>query len=134
LPATAIRYTECVSEPVAIVVSTGNSVDYCAMSRALRDMDGIDWIRRGQPLPQNCATRQLSGNPERVRRGERTEGPSAFQDWFGRNLRSEVSEDAIGLGEYGKTLTVLYGIELPEESDEDSDDEVIEAWPPRHRR
>jgi len=134
LPATAIRYTECVSEPVAIVISTGNSVDYCAMSRALRDLDDINWIRKGQSLPRNCATRQLSGNPERIRRAERVEGASAFQDWFGGNLRSEVSEDAIGLGEYGKILTVLYSIELPEDSDEDSDEQVIEAWTPRHRR
>ena len=134
LPATAIRYTECVSEPVAIVVSSSNNIDYCAMSRALRDVDGIDWIRRGQPLPQTCTTRELNRNLEGVRRGERVEGASAFQDWFGGNLRREVSEDAKGLGEYGKTLTVLYGIELPEDNDEDSDEEVIEAWTPRHRR
>ena len=42
LPGTAIRYAECVPEPVAIVVSTGNSVDYCAMSRALENLDDID--------------------------------------------------------------------------------------------
>jgi hypothetical protein len=134
LPATAIRYTECVAEPVAIVISTGNDVDYCAMSRALRDVDDIDWIRKGQQLPRYCATRRLNGSPERVRRGERVEGASDFQDWFGGNLRSDVSEDAIGLGEYGKTLTVLYGVELPEDSDEDSDEKMIEAWTPRYRR
>ena len=29
LPATAIRYAECTREPVAVIVSSGNSVDYC---------------------------------------------------------------------------------------------------------
>jgi hypothetical protein len=39
----------------------------------------------------------------------------------------------IGLGSYGKTLTVLYGIELPDEDDQD-DDSLQESWTPRSRR
>jgi hypothetical protein len=39
----------------------------------------------------------------------------------------------IGLGSYGKTLTVLYGIELPDEDDQD-DDSLQESWTPRFRR
>ena len=42
LPATAIRYAECTREPVAVIVSSGNSVDYCVMSNALREIHGID--------------------------------------------------------------------------------------------
>ena len=41
LTATAIRYTECTPDPVAIVISSGNKVDYATMSRPLRDIDGI---------------------------------------------------------------------------------------------
>jgi hypothetical protein len=37
----------------------------------------------------------------------------------------------MGLWVYGKTLTVMYGIELPEE--DDNDDDIIESWTPRHR-
>ena len=120
LAATAIRYTECSPDPVAIVVSTGNSVDYGAMSRSLRDIDGIDWIRKNQPLPRDCVTRTLNSDPERVKRSDRIGGELAFQDWFGGALRIKVSEDAIGLGEYGKTLTVLHGIELPEDRDDEN--------------
>jgi hypothetical protein len=131
LTATAIRYTECAPDPTAIVISSGNKVDYAAMSRSLRGIDGIDWIRKNQPLPRDCATRALNSDPERVRRSDRVESESAFQDWFGGDLRIKVSEDAMGLGGYGKTLTVLYGIELPEE--DDNDDDIIESWTPRHR-
>jgi Zn-dependent peptidase ImmA (M78 family) len=132
LTATAIRYTECTPDPTAIVISSHNKVEYAAMSRSLRDIDGIDWIHKNQPLPHDCVTRTLNGDPERVRRSERVERDSAFQDWFGGDLRIKVSEGAIGLGGYGKTLTVLYGIELPAEDDNDED--IAESWTPRHRR
>jgi hypothetical protein len=135
LPATAIRYTECTHEPVAIIVSTGTCVDFCIMSKALRECDGIDWVRKKQPLPPNSATRTFNGNQAQVRRAERVEGESAFQDWFGGNLRITVREDVVGLGSYGKTLTVLHGIELPEDADEDDDeDNLAESWTPRFRR
>jgi len=38
----------------------------------------------------------------------------------------------IGLGSYGKTLTLLYGIELPDEDDQD-DDSLQESWTPQFR-
>lgn len=132
LPATAIRYAECTREPVAVIVSSGNKIEYCAMSSALKEVDGIDWLRRNQPLPHDCITRELNGDPARVRRSDRTNGESAFQDWFGGTHRIAVTEEAVGLGSYGKTLTVLHDIELPEEIDDD--DTIEEAWAPRFRR
>jgi Zn-dependent peptidase ImmA (M78 family) len=136
LPATAIRYVECTHEPVAIVVSTGTSVDFCMMSKALRECDGIDWIRKKQALPMGCTTRTFNSDPDKIRRAERVEGESLFQEWFGGNLRITVTEDVIGLGGYGKTLTVLHGIELPEDADDLDEDEekIAESWTPRFRR
>jgi hypothetical protein len=135
LPATAIRYAECAREPVAIIVSTGNSVDFCVMSKALEECDGIDWIRKNQALPLGCATRGFNGEPARVRRAERLESESAFQEWFGGDMRVTVKEDVLGLGSYGKTLTVLHEIELPEDDDSDDDEEKLsESWSPRFRR
>jgi len=133
LPATAIRYTECTREPVAIVISTGNSIDFCFMSSALREIEGIDWIRKNQPLPRNCVTQEFNSDPARGRRSERIAGEAAFQDWFGGGNRITVIEEVRGLGNYGKTLTVLHGIELPEEP-EDDDEALEESWTPRFRR
>lgn len=133
LIATGIRYVECSSEPVAVIVSAGASIGFCMMSEALKQIDGIDWIRKNQPLPTSCVTRELNSDPARVRRSVNAEGTSAFQDWFGGRNRITVTEEAIGLGSYGKTLTVLYGIELPEESEDDSGS-IEESWTPRFRR
>ncbi len=134
LPATAIRYAECTREPVAVIVATGASIDFCALSPPLREMDGIDWVRRNQPLPWNSVTRRFNNDASRVQRADRDEGESALQDWFGSQHRIKVIEEVIGLGAYGKSLTILHGFELPEVRDEDDDDALEESWTPRFRR
>jgi Zn-dependent peptidase ImmA (M78 family) len=133
LTATAIRYTQCSSEPVAVVISTGASIDYCFMSDALRDFDDIDWIRKRQSLPRTSATFAFNQEPARVRRADRIEDESDLQLWFGGPRNIEAREDVIGLGSYGKTLTVLHRIEPPDEA-EDDDETLIESWTPRLRR
>lgn len=133
LTATAIRYTQCSSEPVAIVISSGGSIEYCFMSEALRDFDDIDWIRKRQALPRPSATFAFNREPVRVRNAERAVGQSDFQLWFGGPRSIELQEDVVGLGRYGKTLTVLHGVAPPDEA-EDDDDALIESWTPRLRR
>ncbi len=38
--ATAIRYAQLVDIPAAIIVSTGQTIDYCFMSKSLEEIDG----------------------------------------------------------------------------------------------
>jgi hypothetical protein len=132
LPATAIRYAQCSRDATAIAVSTAGRIDYCFMSAPLADLEGIGWIRKNQPLPRASVTWEFNRNPERIRRADRTAGETPFQDWFGGPYRIQVTEEVIGLGSYGRTLTVLGGIELPDE--EDSDEALEESWTPRFRR
>ena len=130
LTSTAIRYTQCTSDPVAIVVSTGGSIDYCFVSDALRDRDGFDWIRKRQAVPRTAPTFAFNSDPEKVRRANRIAEESNLQIWFGGSRSIELSEDVIGLGRYGKTLTVLHGIELPGDLDEDDHDALAKSWTP----
>ena len=74
LPATAIRYTRCTRDPVAIVLSTGSRIDYCFMSNALKDLEGINWIRKGEGLSSGTATFAFNQNPEHIRRADRAQG------------------------------------------------------------
>jgi len=120
-------------DPVAIVVSTGGSIDYCFMSDALRDHDGIDWIRKRQAVPRTTPTFAFNRDLDKARRADRIEETSDLQTWFGGERSIELREDVIGLGRYGKTLTVLHGIELPDDQDED-DEALTESWTPRFRR
>jgi len=134
LHATAIRLTQCTREPTAIVVSVGNSIDHCFMSEALKALEGIDWLRKRDAVPRSSPTFRFNQNAENVRCAERIEETSNLQDWFGGRRRIAIDEDVIGLGSYGKTLTVLYNISLPEPEEEEDEAALIESWTPRFRR
>ena len=134
LHATAIRYTQCTRDPVAIVVSTGKLIDHCFMSEALKAVGGIDWIRKREAVPRNTPTFAFNQNAENIKRAVRIEATSNLQDWFGGNRSISITEDVIGLGSYGKTLTVLYDIEVPDVEDEEDEKSLIESWMPRFKR
>lgn len=132
LLSTAIRYVECSESPMAIAVSTGDRIDYCLMSDALRDFEDIEWPRKREPLPRESATRAFNADPSKVRGAERVESTVSFQTWFGGMRKEvEIDEDVIGLGSYGKTLTMLYGIP---NLDEDDNESLIESYQPRFRK
>ena len=134
LHATAIRYAQCTRDPVAIIVSVGMRIDHCFMSEALKAVDGIDWLHKREAVPRNTPTFAFNQDAENVRRAVRIEESSNLQDWFGGSRRIAISEDVIGLGSYGKTLTVLYDINLPEPEEEKDEAALIESWTPRFRR
>ena len=134
LHATAIRYTQCARDPVAIVLSVGNRIVHCFISESLKALGGIDWIRKREAVPRNTPTFAFNQDDENVRRAVRIEDTSNLQDWFGGHRSIEVSEDVIGLGRYGKTLTVLYDIDLPSEDEEEDEAALVESWTPRFRR
>ncbi|MFP5348219.1 MAG: hypothetical protein ACLGHO_00055, partial [Gammaproteobacteria bacterium] len=134
LEATSIRYAQCTDTPMAIVISTGKQINYCFMSDALKAVEGLDWIRKREALSRETLTYQFNQDADRVARAERDEGSSNLQDWFGGRHEVEVREDVVGLGSYGKTLTVLHSPDLPGEEEEDEEDSLIESWTPRFRR
>lgn len=134
LHATAIRYAQCTRDMVAVVISTGSRIDHCFMSEALKSVDGIDWLRKRDHLPRSCPTYGFNQDAVNVRTAQRIEQSSNFQDWFGGRRSLEISEDVIGLGSYGRTLTVLYDINVPEPEEEEDEATLVESWTPRFRR
>lgn len=134
LHATGIRFAQCTRDMVAVVVSTGNRIDQCFMSEALKGIDNIDWLRKRELLPRSSATYGFNQDEVNVRAAQRAEETSNFQDWFGGRRNMKINEDVIGLGSYGRTLTILYGIDLPEPEDEEDEAALIESWTPRFRK
>lgn len=133
LEATAIRYAQTSRDPVAVIRSSGSTIDYSVMSSPLMDFPGLDWIRKGTPLPSSSATAEFNADVENVARSRRAEGQSHLQDWFNGVHRQEIVEEVVGLGSYGKVLTVLTGMEPPDEL-EDEEADLEEAWAVRFRR
>lgn len=134
LTATAIRYTQCTDDAVAVVISTGKRVKYCFMSKALQEIAGINRISKGEQLPPGTPTAEFNKDPERVRRAERTTGTSDLQDWIGGSHSVDMNEDVVGLGGYGKTLTVLSAVNPPDLEALEEEQELIQSWTPRFRR
>ena len=133
LEATAIRYAQTSRDPVAVIRSGVGTIDYAVMSSALMDFPGLDWIRKGTPLPSGSVTADFNADAENIARRRRAEGQSYLQDWFNGQHRQEIVEEVVGLGRYGKTLTVLTGMEPPDEF-EDEESDLEESWAVRFRR
>ena len=132
LTATAIRYTEFTSEPMAAVLSEGSRIDWCFMSDELKEIGRLDWPKKGQTVPRGAVTYSFNKNQENIQNGEEETGDSSFIDWFGGNRDFEIVEEVIGLGGYGKTLTILTITEDFEDLEEQ--DELVESWTPRFKR
>lgn len=134
LHSSAIRVVQCTRDPMAIVISEGGRIDHCFMSDALKNTRGIDWLKKREAVPRGTPTQIFNQDPNNVARAVRLEETSNLQQWFGGKRRIEISEDVIGLGRYGKTLTVLYDIELLEPEDEEDEAALIESWTPRFKK
>ena len=138
LPATAIRYAQFADYPVAVVVSTGPSIDFCAMSETFKTLKDIEWLKKGQPVPRLSHTRAFNQNKKRVLESERIANVSKLHDWFGAGPDWELLEEVLGLGGYGKTLTVLRPL-IPDMEEEDEEEQEFErtleeSWIPRFHK
>jgi hypothetical protein len=120
LTATAIRYSQFVEFPVAVILSRGDRVEWCFVSDLLRDVRGVVPLRKGDLVPTHTPTAKFNASP-RNSGSCNTETVSCFlNDWFDDAPRFEMNEDVVGLGTYGKTLTVLFTSD--EITNEDEDD------------
>ena len=57
-----------------------------------------------------------------------------MQDWIGGNRNVDLIEDVVGLGGYGRTLTVLTAKDVVDVEELEQDEDIEESWTPRFRR
>jgi len=134
LTATAIRYAQRTPEPAAIVVSVGDRVDYCFMSDELKEYPGLSWIKKGSAVPHGSTTSMFNLDNDNVLLARQDAGTIDLASWFGGEIEGELYEEVIGLGSYGKTLTVLTASELPDPEEIEEDEALEESWTPRFRK
>jgi hypothetical protein len=135
LTATGIRFAELTDDAVAIIVSTGQRIDFCFLSGAMKTLQELAWPRKGSPLPRSSETARFNADPGRVAQAEHSEAEIDIMEWLGGRRSVTVTEEVVGLGTYGKTLTVLSSDSIGIEADEDDDEEeLVESWTPRFRR
>ena len=134
LTATAIRYAQHTDDVVAVVISAGKKIKYCFMSKVLQELAGGNRIGKGEPLPPGTPTYNFNLDGDRVVAAERASGVSELQDWIGGRHRVEMDEDVVGLGGYGRTLTVLTARGAVDLDELQEEGEMLESWRPRFRR
>jgi hypothetical protein len=123
LCAAAIRYAAFAGEPTIVIVSKDGTIEWSVRPPVIW---AHGWAR--QPLkkewaPRGSATRRLAGAPDRIQRLENDESTMLACEWFQEAPPAlEVIEEALGLGEYGRVLTLLRIPELPD-ADEINDPE-----------
>ncbi|AMN40418.1 ImmA/IrrE family metallo-endopeptidase [Rhodoplanes sp. Z2-YC6860] len=138
LTATGIRYCALTADGVAVICSTGDAIDWCFMSDGLKQAKGLSWLRKGTPVPAGTATARFNATPDNVSTGQRDSGEGKLNDWIGGERVYRVTEEVVGLGQYGRTLTILTcaSLSMRAEAEEADDDEdaLIESWTPKFRR
>lgn len=123
LTATAIRYVAFSEDPVAVIVTSGNCIEFCTVSESLKEIRGVNGLSKGEFVPENTPTAKFNNNPNHAGSCRSSAAFVSLDDWFENAPQIEMCEDVNGLGNYGKTLTVLFtDKEIDEEDYGDSSD------------
>jgi hypothetical protein len=117
--ATAIRYAKIADDPVAVILSEGEQVQWCFMSDCLRECRGVAGIAKRTLIPPRAPTYAFNRDDENIKAARQVEDFTSLKTWFADAPDIEMQEDVVGLGHYGKTLTVLFSETALEEDDED---------------
>lgn len=127
LTSMAIRYIELTDDIAAVVVSSQNKIEWCSMSSAFKEINGLDWLRRNEPIPRNTVTAEVLASKTETK----MDGSSNLQDWFNGPHDIEVMEEAMRLGTSDKVLTMIHDVDIPEE--EETDEYYEERWTPKFK-
>lgn len=111
LSASARRYMKLTDNVAAIVFSQGPKSLYGSFSDPFKKLKGLTWKLKDVPLPEDSLTKEFNRDMDNVYSAEKAESVSNIQDWFGGDVDIQLTEQVIGLGRYGQTLTVLYAEE-----------------------
>ena len=113
LTCAAIRYAELTEEAAAIILSFEGVVEWVSLSARMREHG---WARRrmkGEWAPPSSATAILNRDRGRIRANDSQENEGVLVEWFDNAPPLQIVEEALGLGQYGRILTVLTCHELP---------------------
>jgi hypothetical protein len=123
LTAAGIRYAQCAADSVAVICSMDGRIQFAFMSRALKDRRELTWLRKGASLPRGTATRNFGENPRNVSSGKRVTSTSTLDVWFDGGGDAKLNEEVVGLGGYGRILTVLSSDSLPDPDEAEEGEE-----------
>jgi hypothetical protein len=116
LTSAAVRYAGLSAPPLLVVLSRGTVIEWVSPSREVAHADFFRYNpMRAASLPRRCATSRLADDPDGVRSCREATSSGHLCEWFPRAPRDVTVEiDAVGLGSYGRVLTLILCSDFPE--------------------
>ena len=102
------------------MVSSEGTVEFSFVSPALWEHPEAAGRhpKRGDPVLRRTAAFRLANSPEMVRDVAEDADAAGLYTWFPEcDGEGELVEESVGLGRYGRVLTVLSAPELPDQED-----------------
>ena len=111
----AIRYAEVTTRAVASILSRDGQIEWAAFSERIREHDWSWGLRKRDLVPPSTATAGLVSRAVEPLIGVTGSDSGLVCEWFdGAPTDLELEEDAMGLGSYGRLLTILLIPDLPD--------------------
>jgi hypothetical protein len=104
---------------LAVIITAGNQIELCVLSDSLKEIRGVAALVKGDFLPAGTPTEKFNMDINNAGSANSTGAFSSLDDWFISAPQVEMNEDVVGLGGYGKTLTVLFSDKLIEDEEDD---------------
>lgn len=118
LSSAAVRYAALTDDPIAVLLTNNGVIEWVARSGALWQHPWARANRKKDWAPRGSATKQLANDIPRVHAGETATTSCLMCEWFADAPSAiEVQEDAVGLGSFGRVLTVLHAPDLSDVDD-----------------
>jgi hypothetical protein len=124
LTAAALRYTEIGHRPAGVVQCLDGKVEFCAIHPLRAHVGWATALPRNSKVPQESATARLAADPEAIQACLEDSENAEVSDWFsGARAGIYLDEEVMGLGRFGRTLTLLTVDPADMKDDDDESDE-----------
>lgn len=116
LTSAAVRYATLSPQPVLVVVSKGTTIEWITPSPEVAQADFFRYNAiRTASIPFGSATRRLAEDPAAVLGCREISSDGRLREWFPRAPAEVTVEiDSVGLGSYGRVLTLIMCSEMPD--------------------
>lgn len=125
LTASAIKYAQISPDPVCVLLSEGKEICWATTSSSLQTFGGFDWIEKNSPLPTDSCTADFNSNVQNVSSGRENARETNWCRWFAQAPSIAAYEETKGLGDYGRTLSVISSETFPNSQQEHEDEQEV---------
>lgn len=108
-----VRYANLTFDHASVILSRGKVIEWASCSPSMMQHDWARARKKGDWAPPRSMTYALARSVGRVEAGEEGSAEGTLAEWFDGAPDVRVSEEVVGLGPYGRVLTVLTCATLP---------------------